>query len=125
MKKVGGLFIFIAVFAGISAIVMLLWNALIPSIIGWNTVNYWQAAGLLILCKLLLGGFGRMKPSGFHMMKEARNMENYPFSHMHERMGEMSREERREFILRRMKNMEKDIDNRYNGTKRPDNDIEP
>ena len=29
--------------AVIVAAIMLLWNYLIPSIIGWTTINYWQA----------------------------------------------------------------------------------
>ena len=53
-KRLLGVLIFIAVFAAAIAIVMLLWNALIPSIIGWTTINYWQAAGLMILGRLLL-----------------------------------------------------------------------
>ncbi len=36
-----------------------LWNALIPSIFGWHTITFWQAVGLLVLCKMLFGGFHR------------------------------------------------------------------
>lgn len=35
--------------------IMRLWNAIIPSITGCHTVTYWQALGLMILCRLLLG----------------------------------------------------------------------
>ncbi len=58
MHRVVHTLIFIAVAAAVVAIIMLLWNTLIPSIIGWSAINYWQAAGLFILSKLLLGGFG-------------------------------------------------------------------
>lgn len=34
-----------------------LWNWLVPSITGWHTITYWQAVGLLLLCKILFGGF--------------------------------------------------------------------
>lgn len=47
-----GITIVILSIAVAAVIVMLLWNALIPSIIGWSTINYWQAAGLLILCRI-------------------------------------------------------------------------
>jgi hypothetical protein len=50
---------FLAGVAGISAVVMLLWNAIVPDITGWTKINYWQAAGLLILIRLLFSGFGR------------------------------------------------------------------
>jgi hypothetical protein len=36
-----------------------LWNVLVPPIIGWHTVNFWQALGLLLLTKILFGGFHR------------------------------------------------------------------
>ena len=45
--------------AAIPAIIMLLWNWLIPSIIGWSAISYWQALGLFILSRLFFGGFGR------------------------------------------------------------------
>jgi hypothetical protein len=42
-----------------SGLVMLLWNHIMPEIIpGVKEVNYWQAAGLLVLCRLLFGSFG-------------------------------------------------------------------
>lgn len=39
-------------------VVMLLWNALLPSILGVGTVTFWQALGILVLSKILFGGFG-------------------------------------------------------------------
>ncbi|MCD7915884.1 MAG: hypothetical protein LUG96_11930 [Tannerellaceae bacterium] len=90
----GGLF-FLVVIAGIGAITMLLWNALVPVIFGGIEITYWQAVGLLILSRLLLGGFG-----GFHRL-----------SHMHmahhqshaAQFHQMSHEERKELIRNRMK----------------------
>lgn len=40
-------------------IVKALWNALIPAIFGLHTITFWQALGLLILAKILFGGFHR------------------------------------------------------------------
>lgn len=34
-----------------------LWNALMPSIFGLKALHFWQAVGLLILGRLLFGGF--------------------------------------------------------------------
>lgn len=52
-------FIAIVVFAFLIGYgVMLLWNWLIPDIFGGTIITYWQAVGLLILAKVLFGGFG-------------------------------------------------------------------
>jgi len=95
--------IFVAAVAAIAAVTMLLWNALIPAIIGWSAINYWQAAGLLILCRLLFGGmFGGLRHH--HPGMRGRGFgHGHPFSgHLHEEMKGMSREERREYIRKRM-----------------------
>ena len=39
-------------------IVMQLWNWLAPALFGWRQVTFWQALGLLALCRILFGGFG-------------------------------------------------------------------
>jgi hypothetical protein len=43
--------------AAVSFIVMSLWNALIPGIFALHAISFWQALGLLVLSKLLFGGF--------------------------------------------------------------------
>ncbi len=42
----------------VGALVMVIWNAIIPGITGWKMINYWQALGLLILGRILSGRFG-------------------------------------------------------------------
>jgi len=39
--------------------VELLWNWLLPPLFGWRQITFWQALGLLALCRILFGGFGR------------------------------------------------------------------
>ena len=39
-------------------IVMRLWNWLLPPMFGWHAITFWQAFGLLALCRILFGGFG-------------------------------------------------------------------
>lgn len=39
-------------------IVMTLWNWLTPELFGWHTLRLPQALGLLVLCRILFGGFG-------------------------------------------------------------------
>jgi hypothetical protein len=48
--------IFIAVGGGV---VQLLWNWLLPDLLHVRTVSFWEALGLLALCRILFGGFGR------------------------------------------------------------------
>ncbi|MDR0713884.1 MAG: hypothetical protein LBF89_06475 [Bacteroidales bacterium] len=80
-----------AIAAGFGAVVMLLWNALLPQIFGIASINFWQALGLLALCRMLFGGFGgdgRMfAGKGGHHKNRIR-----------EKWQNMSDEERREFI---------------------------
>ena len=42
--------------AVLSWVVMLLWNALLPGLFGVRPLHYLQAAGLLVLSRILLGG---------------------------------------------------------------------
>ena len=46
--------LFIALF---SFLLMSLWNWLMPALFGLRIITFWQALGLLILCKILFGGF--------------------------------------------------------------------
>jgi hypothetical protein len=34
-----------------------LWNWLMPGLFGWHLITFWQALGILILSKILFGGF--------------------------------------------------------------------
>lgn len=39
-------------------LVMRLWNWLTPQLFGWRLITFWQALGLLLLCRILFGGLG-------------------------------------------------------------------
>jgi hypothetical protein len=39
-------------------VVMHLWNWLLPALFGWRQITFWQALGLLALCRILFGGIG-------------------------------------------------------------------
>jgi len=109
LRKIWHAFAFIGVLAAAVAIVMLLWNALIPSIIGWSAINYWQAGGLLILLRLLVGGFGRHFQGGhfhaghFHGRHPFHDPKTH--AHFHEKLKGMTRDEKREYIRSRMADM--------------------
>ena len=52
-------------------IVHLLWNWLMPALFGWPAITFWQALGLMALCRILFGGFGgRGFARGRHRMGE-------------------------------------------------------
>jgi hypothetical protein len=74
--------LFIALFG---LIVMTLWNWLMPALFGWKVVNFWQAIGLVILSKILFGGF-HGGPRGMHWRHR-----------MMERLDKMTPEERERF----------------------------
>ena len=40
----------------VGAAVMLLWNALLPNLFGWQAITFLQALGLLVLSRILVGG---------------------------------------------------------------------
>src|SRR5260370_37310294 len=71
-------------------VIMHLWNWLMPSLFGLNVITFWQALGLFVLGKLLLGGFHR-----HHGGPPRRGQP------MRERWGEMGSEERKRFPARK------------------------
>ena len=74
-----GMLIFVAIGG---EVVMHLWNWLLPTLFGWHQITFWQALGLLVLCRILFGGFGlrsgrsnvrrRMSERWEHMTPEER-----------------------------------------------------
>jgi hypothetical protein len=42
----------------IGVLVMFLWNAILPELLGVKEISYWQSVGLLVLCRILFGSFG-------------------------------------------------------------------
>ncbi len=63
-----GMAVFIAIGGGL---VMHLWNWLLPMLFGWRQITFWQAVGLLALCRILFGGFGGR---GLHRSNFRRRM---------------------------------------------------
>lgn len=45
----------------LGGIVMLLWNAILPSLLHVGVISFWQSIGLLLLCKILFSSF---RPGG-------------------------------------------------------------
>jgi hypothetical protein len=70
--------------------VMFLWNWLVPPVIGWREVTFWQALGLLLLARILVGGMG-----GGHAGSNRRISQRW------EGMSPEERERFREFLRQR------------------------
>ncbi len=83
-KAPGIILIVIVAVAVFGFAVQNLWNWLMPAIFGWRAITFWQAIGVLLLSKILFGGFrGR---GGMHWRHR-----------MGERWEKMSPEEREKF----------------------------
>ena len=83
--------------AGFSAIMMFLWNALLPDIFGIVSINFWQACGLLALARILFGGVtGAMR----HLYHE-HGHHHHHHSLIREQWEKMTPEQRKKFIDRR------------------------
>lgn len=67
-------------------LVLHLWNWLTPSLFGWRQITFWQAVGLLTLCRILFGGVGGL---GYRRSNFGRRMA--------ERRAHMTPEERERF----------------------------
>jgi hypothetical protein len=69
-------------------VVLHLWNWLLPALFRFPQITFWQALGLLALCRILFGGFG-MRGGGMGQSRFRRRMA--------ERWDKMSPEERAKF----------------------------
>lgn len=77
-----------AAIVGFGWVTMMLWNALLPEIFNLPAINFWQAAGLLILARLFFGsGHSKWRRNSQHMNPEFRN-----------KIKNMSPEEKKEFF---------------------------
>ncbi len=89
--------IMLAALAAIGAVVMLLWNAIIPSVIGWGAISYLQAVGLFLLSRILFGSLSGIKGRTNATMQGNRD-------ELKAELKGMSREEKRDYIRNYMKN---------------------
>jgi hypothetical protein len=79
--------VFIALFILIGGEVVLhLWNWLAPALFGLKQITFWQAVGLLALCRILFGGFSGRGSHGPNFRKR-----------MSGHWNRMSEEEREKF----------------------------
>lgn len=79
----------IAAMAVFVYLVMRLWNWLVPGLFGLPSITYWQMLGILVLSKILFGGF----PAG----GRSRGGSRHGRLRMLERWEQMTPEERERF----------------------------
>ena len=70
-------------------LVLQLWNWLLPPLFGWRQITFWQALGILLLCRILFGGLGMRTPARSNVRRR-----------MEERCAHMTPEERERFRQR-------------------------
>ena len=76
------------IFLAVTWIVMSLWNCILPEVLGVKSITFWQAMGILVLSKILFGGFHGKFGQGVRNMKE---------KHMQHKMDGMTPEEKEKF----------------------------
>jgi hypothetical protein len=86
--------LFVALLFLLGFVVMWLWNWLMPALFGLKSIGYWQAFGLIILSKILFGGFARSGGGGGYRRRRLRERWR---QRMWERWEEMTPEEREKF----------------------------
>ena len=101
----------LGVVAGFGALVMVLWNALMPEIFGLATIGYWQALGISLLGRLLIGGGfgGHGKQEKSKHKKHWRScgpMYNRPYDDAYEDWWEKEGEQQFEDFMKKAKDVQ-------------------
>jgi hypothetical protein len=90
-----GILLFMAI-GGV--VVQQLWNWLLPPLFGFRQITFWQALGLLALCRILFGGSGLMRGSRSHRRSRVADRVAHRMSaRMAERWEHMTPEDRERF----------------------------
>ncbi len=104
-----------AVFALIFGIVVkYLWSVTLSPIFGFTEITYWQAVGIVILARLIFGGFGhRSRHNNDHRTAHNKRYDKRPsiFNKLHDRFHgwEESGDESNQIV-----NLPEDIQQHYN-----------
>jgi hypothetical protein len=74
-----GILLFVAIGG---EVVLQLWNWLLPPIFGWRQITFWQALGILALCRILFGGFGHRGSDRSHLRRRITERVAERWDHM-------------------------------------------
>lgn len=78
-------------------IVMHLWNWLMPMLFGVRQITFWQGLGLLVLCRILVGGLAGGNSGGSRSRKRSGARWECMTPEEHEKFREWSRTRRGDF----------------------------
>lgn len=92
---------FLLMAAGFGTVTMLLWNWLMPAIFGLGSISFWQALGLLLLCRVLWGGFGSRRYHGGRHHHHHHGGGRHGDNPVNDKWMKMTPEQRKEFIIKR------------------------
>jgi hypothetical protein len=84
-----GILLFVAIGG---KIVLDLWNWLLPPLFGWRQITFWQALGILVLCRVLFGGFGRHGSGGSNFRRRMKGRCDHMTPEERERFRQRMRE---------------------------------
>lgn len=117
MAIVGGL-LFVAIGG---AVVQALWNWLLPALFGWPQITFWQALGLLALCRILFGGLGSHAggPRSNVRRRWSERWNERFAERVTERLEQMTPEERERFKQRMRERWGFDASGREPGPEKP------
>src|SRR5262245_438136 len=77
-----------------------LWNWLLPPLFGFREITFWQALGLLVLSRILFGGFGGRGSGGHRYARPAGAAFERAYQRMDGKWDLMTPEERERFRQR-------------------------
>lgn len=86
-RKIFFIPLFILLVLLLGALVLWLWNAILPEVLGVKPLKYPQALGLLVLCKILFGNFGWKRHGGSERFKQE----------LKDKLTNMSEEDKKKF----------------------------
>jgi len=101
MRRFGYFALPMLLFVPLAALaLMLLWNWLVPALFAIGTITFWQALGLLILLRILIGprfGFPFYRGWYGHRWYGHRRHRHFWKQRMYEKWASMSEEDREKF----------------------------
>lgn len=80
--------VFVAVAVASIFAAQLLWNYVVPSLTGWTPINFWQTLALMVLGRIVTGGFGLKSVVRDYRAKQGMRAE----------FADMSKEEKKAYI---------------------------
>ncbi len=91
LRKIGFGILSVVLFFGLIFVFQQIWNMTLPTIFDLKLISYWQALGLVVLARILFGGFG------FRWMNSCSS-EDFFGNKKHSKKCKLSKEEKEAVI---------------------------